>query len=99
MFVEYKEVTDILIGRFGKERFVDDLAGDDFEARSARMAKAMGAGAAELAQDEILLQPCEKRWRGVTPGGTGDRDVIRQDATSGTKTNDSPTTAASAFVL
>jgi integrase len=42
MFQEYKEVTDLIVGAFGKTRLVDDLADDDFEALRADMAKRWG---------------------------------------------------------
>src|SRR5439155_120411 len=42
MFQEYKETTDLLVADFGKDRFVDDLAADDFEALRARMAERWG---------------------------------------------------------
>src|ERR1700722_16852729 len=42
MFVEYKEITDLLVSAFGKDRLVDDLAADDFEALRAEMAKRWG---------------------------------------------------------
>jgi integrase len=42
MFVDYKEITDLLVAAFGKTRLVDDLAADDFEALRADMAKRWG---------------------------------------------------------
>jgi integrase len=42
MFQEYRETTDLLIAAFGKDRLVDDLAADDFEALRAEMAKRWG---------------------------------------------------------
>jgi integrase len=42
MFVEYKETTDLLVAAFGKDRPVDDLAADDFEALRAAMAERWG---------------------------------------------------------
>jgi len=41
-FMEYKEVTDLFVSTFGKERLVDDLAADDFAALRALMAKRWG---------------------------------------------------------
>jgi len=41
-FREYKAVTDRLVSTFGKSRFVDDLASDDFEALRAGIAKRCG---------------------------------------------------------
>jgi integrase len=42
MFTDYKEITDILVREFGKTRFVDDLAAEDFEALRAKMTKNWG---------------------------------------------------------
>src|SRR5262249_26469376 len=42
MFVDYKEATDLIVAAFGKDRRVDDLAADDFEALRARMAERWG---------------------------------------------------------
>jgi hypothetical protein len=42
MFGEYKATTDRLVSTFGKTRFVDDLAADDFEALRADLAKQFG---------------------------------------------------------
>ena len=41
-FTEYKRTTDRLVAVFGKDRFVDDLASDDFEALRADIAKTWG---------------------------------------------------------
>jgi integrase len=41
-FMEYREVTDMLVAAFGKTRLVEDLAGDDFEALRATMAERWG---------------------------------------------------------
>ncbi|KKM84518.1 hypothetical protein LCGC14_1298320 [marine sediment metagenome] len=41
-FGEYKATTDLLIVQFGRERFVDDLASDDFEALRSTMADRWG---------------------------------------------------------
>ena len=41
-FGEYREVTDRLIHRFGKERIVDDLSAEDFESLRAEFAKTCG---------------------------------------------------------
>jgi integrase len=41
-FAEYKEVTDLLVGRFGGKRLVDDLAADDFGELRAVMAERWG---------------------------------------------------------
>jgi integrase len=42
MFVEYKEITDLIVAAFGKTRRVDDLAADDFEKLRATMAERWG---------------------------------------------------------
>jgi len=42
MFQEYREITDLLIAAFGKERLVDDLAANDFEKLRADMAERWG---------------------------------------------------------
>jgi integrase len=42
MFAEYKEITDLLVGRFGKTRPVADLAADDFEALRDAIAERWG---------------------------------------------------------
>jgi integrase len=42
MFAEYKETTDLVVAAFGKDRRVDDLAADDFEALRATMAERWG---------------------------------------------------------
>src|SRR4051794_34917311 len=42
MFAEYKETTDLLVAAFGKDRCVDDLAADDFEALRDAMAERWG---------------------------------------------------------
>jgi integrase len=42
MFQEYREITDLIVAAFGKTRFVDDLAADDFEALRAQMAERWG---------------------------------------------------------
>lgn len=42
MFVEYKEITDLLVATLGRQRLVDDLAADDFEELRAVMAKRWG---------------------------------------------------------
>lgn len=42
MFSEYKETTDLLVAAFGKDRSVDDLAGDDFEKLRADLAERWG---------------------------------------------------------
>ena len=42
MFVEYKEITDLLVANFGGRRLVDDLAADDFAQLRAAMAKRWG---------------------------------------------------------
>jgi integrase len=42
MFDEYKAITDLLIGQFGKTRLVDDLVADDFERLRATMAERWG---------------------------------------------------------
>jgi integrase len=42
MLSEYKATTDLLVSTFGKQRIVDDLAADDFEALRADMAKKWG---------------------------------------------------------
>jgi integrase len=41
-FDEYRSTTDRLVSTFGKDRLVDDLASDDFEALRAGMAKQWG---------------------------------------------------------
>jgi integrase len=41
-FMEYKEVTDLIVSAFGKDRLVDDLAADDFGALRASMAERWG---------------------------------------------------------
>ncbi|MFO0845859.1 MAG: hypothetical protein U0797_26335 [Gemmataceae bacterium] len=41
-FAEYRAATDRLVATFGKERLVDDLAADDFEALRADLAKRYG---------------------------------------------------------
>jgi integrase len=41
-FMEYKEITDLLVTAFGRTRRVDDLAADDFEALRAQMAERWG---------------------------------------------------------
>ncbi len=41
-FHGYKQTTDLLISQFGKERLVDDLAAEDFEALRDEMAKRWG---------------------------------------------------------
>src|SRR5580704_15729308 len=38
MFAEYKEITDILVAAFGKDRQVEDLAADDFGTLRSKMA-------------------------------------------------------------
>ncbi len=38
MFEEYKETTDLIVSTFNNTRWVDDLAGDDFEKLLAGMA-------------------------------------------------------------
>jgi integrase len=42
MFMEYREITDILVAAFGKTQLVDDLAADDFEKLRADMAERWG---------------------------------------------------------
>jgi integrase len=42
MFEEYRQITDLLVATFGKDRSVDDLAADDFEALRAEMAERWG---------------------------------------------------------
>jgi integrase len=42
MFAEYKEMTDWIVSAFGKTRFVDDLAADDFERLRAALAERWG---------------------------------------------------------
>jgi integrase len=42
MFVEYKEITDLLVATFGPRRLVEDLAADDFEQLRDVMAKRWG---------------------------------------------------------
>ena len=42
MFVEYKEITDLIVAAFGKGRRVDDLAADDFEELRATLAERWG---------------------------------------------------------
>ncbi len=42
MFAEYKQTTDRLVARFGKDRLVVDLAADDFEALREDLAKQFG---------------------------------------------------------
>jgi integrase len=42
MFAEYKQTTDRLVGRFGKDRLVVDLAADDFEVLRADLARQFG---------------------------------------------------------
>ncbi len=41
-FMEYKEITDLLVASFGKTRLVEDLAADDFESLRAEMAERWG---------------------------------------------------------
>jgi integrase len=41
-FREYREATDLLVATFGKERLVEDLRPEDFEALRAEMAKRWG---------------------------------------------------------
>jgi integrase len=41
-FSEYKEVTDLLVEKFGKTRLVDDLAAEDFATLRAGLAKKWG---------------------------------------------------------
>ncbi len=40
--MEYREITDLLVGSFGMTRLVDDLAGDDFGSLRATMAERWG---------------------------------------------------------
>ena len=42
MFSEYKEVTDLIVTKFGKTRLVEDLAAEDFAALRAGMSKRWG---------------------------------------------------------
>jgi integrase len=42
MFVEYKEITDLIVAAFGNGRRVDDLAADDFEELRATLAERWG---------------------------------------------------------
>jgi integrase len=42
MFDEYRSTTDLLVAQFGKDRLVDDLAAEDFEALRDEMAKQWG---------------------------------------------------------
>jgi integrase len=42
MFVEYRETTDLIVGAFGANRLVDDLAAGDFGALRATMARRWG---------------------------------------------------------
>jgi integrase len=42
MFEDYREITDLLVAAFGKDRVVDDLAADDFERLRAAMAERWG---------------------------------------------------------
>ncbi len=42
MFEEYKQTTDLLVSTFGKDRFIDDLAADDFGALRSTMAERWG---------------------------------------------------------
>jgi integrase len=42
MFAEYRQTTDTVIAAFGKDRFVEDLAADDFERLRADMAERWG---------------------------------------------------------
>lgn len=42
MFEEYKQITDLLVAAFGKDRRIDDLAADDFEKLRAEMAERWG---------------------------------------------------------
>jgi integrase len=42
MFADYKQLTDLVVKTFGKERLVDDLAADDFATLRATMAKSWG---------------------------------------------------------
>ena len=41
-FMEYRQATDLLVGSFGKDRLVDDLAADDFGQLRATMAERWG---------------------------------------------------------
>jgi integrase len=42
MFLDYKEITDMLVAQFGGKRLVEDLAADDFEELRAAMAERWG---------------------------------------------------------
>src|SRR5262245_38875884 len=42
MFEDYRQITDLLVGSFGRARLVDDLAADDFERLRAAMAERWG---------------------------------------------------------
>jgi integrase len=42
MFEDYRQITDLTVGAFGKTRLVDDLAADDFEQLRAQMAERWG---------------------------------------------------------
>jgi integrase len=42
MFADYKEVTDLLVASFGRDRPVEDLAAEDFEGLRAKMTERWG---------------------------------------------------------
>src|SRR5581483_9632412 len=42
MYEDYKQVTDLIVSAFGKDRLVDDLAAADFEKLRAEMAERWG---------------------------------------------------------